>query len=303
MSNQSNEHSSIADRVAASSTLVQPPVRYEPAITTGATAASREEMSEIDLLHPLSSSPSRRSPPSSSRCWLPHPSSFTADNIPLSELEHELQTNRIQGLTQIEAERRLRLCGRNVLPTITTSLLSTVLHELKEPMIILLLLVGVGYAVWGSWLDACTAIIIVFATVAVEIATEMRAKKAVAKLSSLQPPAPAVVIRESKRVQISKEEVVPGDIMLVSAGDKIAADCRVADAKALVVDESVLTGESAGAIKIAQDVPVIPEVVAAVRSTSHSAGASTMASPTTASAAAAAAASHPSSPPANIIFR
>jgi Ca2+-transporting ATPase len=148
------------------------------------------------------------------------------------------------GLSQIEAERRFERVGPNqfVKPQ-KISFLGIAKEEVTEPMILLLLVVGVFYAVFGSLEDALTIFSIIFILVFVEILNEYRAKKAISALSELAAPKTRVV-RDGVIVEVETEKVVPGDILVLTQGTRIAADSKLGVAFDIQVDESVLTGES-----------------------------------------------------------
>jgi Ca2+-transporting ATPase len=150
------------------------------------------------------------------------------------------------GLSQAEAERRLREVGPNQLTKpYTISFLGIAKEEVVEPMILLLLIVGVLYTIfeWPHVEDAVTIFSVIFVLVFVEIWNEYRAKKAISALSVLAAPKTRVM-REGKIVEIETEKVVPGDLLVFIEGTRIAADCKLAVSYDVEVDESVLTGES-----------------------------------------------------------
>ena len=148
------------------------------------------------------------------------------------------------GLSEPEAERRLRRHGPNRLREKKPEpLWEELLEELAEPMILLLLGTGVLYALWGEAADAVTIVVVILALVAVEVTGERRAERAVAALRRLAEPTAAV--RRAGRVrEAPREEVVPGDVVLLQAGRRVAADARLIAAHGLAIDESALTGES-----------------------------------------------------------
>jgi Ca2+-transporting ATPase len=149
-----------------------------------------------------------------------------------------------KGLSDIEVERRLEEFGPNqFVERQKTSFLSIAMEEVAEPMILLLLVVGVVYAVFGSLQDALTIFSIIFVLVFVEIWNEYRAKKAISALAELAAPKTKVV-RNGVMVEIETEKVVPGDVLVFTQGTRIAADCKLEVAYDIQVDESVLTGES-----------------------------------------------------------
>jgi len=149
-----------------------------------------------------------------------------------------------KGLSQVEAERRLEQVGPNQsFRPQKTSFLGIAKEEVTEPMILLLLVVGVAYTAFGSLEDALTIFSIIFVLVFVEIWNEYRAKKAIAALSDLAAPKTRVV-RDGIIVEVETKKVVPGDILVFTQGTRIAADSKLDVAYDIQVDESVLTGES-----------------------------------------------------------
>lgn len=148
------------------------------------------------------------------------------------------------GLSTVEAKRRLDQFGPNRFVTPQKiSFLAIAREEVTEPMILLLLVVGVVYTVFGGLQDALTIFTIIFILVFVEIWNEYRAKKAISALSELAAPKTRV-IRDGMIMETETEKVVPGDTLVLVEGTRIAADCRLDAAFSVQVDESVLTGES-----------------------------------------------------------
>jgi Ca2+-transporting ATPase len=151
-----------------------------------------------------------------------------------------------KGLSNAEAEKRLLEVGPNQLAKpYTISFLGIAKEEVVEPMILLLLVVGVLYTIfeWPHVEDAVTIFSIIFVLVFVEIWNEYRAKKAISALSVLAAPKTRVV-REGRIVEVETERVVPGDLLVFIEGTRIAADCKLDVSYDIQVDESVLTGES-----------------------------------------------------------
>jgi len=148
------------------------------------------------------------------------------------------------GLTDAEAKDILRESGPNrLLETQEISFFDIAREELTEPMILLLLVVGFFYAIWGKLSDAITIFSVILILVFAEIWNEYRAKKAISSLARLSQPK-TKVIREGKVTEIETEKVVPGDILALSTGTRIAADGKVLTSFSLEIDESSLTGES-----------------------------------------------------------
>jgi len=150
----------------------------------------------------------------------------------------------MNGLSNEEAAKRLEQFGPNQLvKTQKISFLGIAKEEIVEPMILLLLFVGVVYTIFGSWEDALTIFSVIFVLVFVEIWNEYRAKKAISTLSELAAPK-AKVLRDGVLVEVETAKVVPGDLLVFIQGTRIAADCKLTVAYDIQVDESVLTGES-----------------------------------------------------------
>jgi Ca2+-transporting ATPase len=155
-----------------------------------------------------------------------------------------LRVDSTSGLSKAEADRRLAQFGPNRLREAKgESLLSVFLEEIHEPMIILLWITGILYAVWAELTDAITIFIIIITLVAVEAVNEHRADRAITALRELAEPT-ALIRRGGQAQELPVEAVVPGDVALLQLGRRIPADARLIDAYGLAVDESALTGES-----------------------------------------------------------
>ena len=149
-----------------------------------------------------------------------------------------------KGLSSEEAKKLLLKFGPNqIFKAEKISFLKIAWHEIREPMILLLLTVGFFYSLWGKLEDALTIFVVIFLLVLAEVYNEFRAKKAIASLEKISAPK-TKVLRDSTISEIDSEDVVPGDILILTSGTKIAADAKVEDSLGLQVDESALTGES-----------------------------------------------------------
>jgi Ca2+-transporting ATPase len=126
-------------------------------------------------------------------------------------------------------------------------------EEITEPMILLLIAVGVLYSIWGTLADSLTIITIVTILVLVEVWNEYRAKRSIAALKKLASPT-TTVLRNGQPVEVQTTQLVPGDIILLKPGERVPADARLLDAFGLEVDEASLTGESFPASKDADAV-------------------------------------------------
>ncbi len=164
--------------------------------------------------------------------------------LPVDAVLDEMRSDMREGLASEEAERRLLQYGPNrLVQERRLTFLAVFWEEAREPMILLLLVVGVLYSVWGAAQDAITIFSVITVLVLVEIFTEYRAKKAVNALRRLTPPT-VTVLREGAASEILAYKLVPGDILLLQTGDAVPADARLVEAYGLEADESALTGES-----------------------------------------------------------
>ncbi|MEU2231638.1 cation-translocating P-type ATPase [Streptomyces vietnamensis] len=148
------------------------------------------------------------------------------------------------GLTQEEAARRLADTGPNEMAARkSVRLHQRVLAQLTDPLIMVLLGAVVLTLAIGDHPDAIVIGLVVLVNTTVGVAQEIRADNAVAALSALTAPH-ARVRRDGAVCDLPAVAVVPGDVLLVGEGDIVAADAELAEASAVLVDESMLTGES-----------------------------------------------------------
>ena len=118
-------------------------------------------------------------------------------------------------------------------------------EEITEPMILLLLTIGVLYGIInkGNLSDSLTIIAVVTILVLAEVWNEYRAKKSITSLRKLASPT-TTVLRDGKTIEVPTLQVVPGDILILKPGERVPADAKLLEAVGLEVDESTLTGES-----------------------------------------------------------
>jgi P-type Ca2+ transporter type 2C len=162
----------------------------------------------------------------------------------IDELLKNLDTDPEMGLTSAEAKTRLAKYGENVIEAEKKETFWDALkEEAREPMILLLLGVGVLYTFWGSLLDGATIFTIIAILVLSEVYNEWKAEQGIEALKELTTPRP-LVLRDGKISEIASEELVPGDILPLSVGERIPADARLVKSYGLQLDESSLTGES-----------------------------------------------------------
>lgn len=152
--------------------------------------------------------------------------------------------SRSPGLTAREAERRLREDGYNELPRRhARSVFDTAVDIAREPMFLLLLAAGSIYLLLGDTADALLLLGFVAVSMTISILQQRRTDRTLERLKDLSSPR-ALVLRDGVPVRIHGREVVAGDILLLEEGDRVAADGILVESHDLLVDESLLTGES-----------------------------------------------------------
>ena len=154
-----------------------------------------------------------------------------------------------QGLTSAEAAERLRRFGPNELPKPPRRNILKIAFEVsRQPMFALLLSAAAIYALLGEPLDAAVLTAFAMLSVSITIIQETRSERVLESLRNLASPR-ALVVRDEKQVRIAGREVVPGDLMILSEGDRIPADATIEKSHDLAADEAILTGESVAVTK------------------------------------------------------
>ncbi len=148
------------------------------------------------------------------------------------------------GLSEVEATRLLKVHGYNELPSQKKpSLLSILIRVLSEPMLLLLIGCGILYFLIGETKDAAMLVAFVFVMIGITFFQERKTERTLEALRELSSPR-ALVIRDGKQIRIPGREVVRKDLIVIREGDRIPADATVLTSENLMVDESLLTGES-----------------------------------------------------------
>lgn len=148
------------------------------------------------------------------------------------------------GLTTAEVIRRRRQYGANVLPERRRpGVFVIAAEELENPLLVLLALAAVAAILMGERIDGAFILVTLAITAGFGIVMALRAERARDALQELLHPV-ALVIRDSREMEVGVEGLVPDDRILLRRGMRVPADARVIDAQSLEVDESMLTGES-----------------------------------------------------------
>ena len=155
------------------------------------------------------------------------------------------------GLTALLAAQRLKTDGYNELPSINKRGFSRIVFEIiKEPMFVLLMGAGVVYLLLGDRLDALFLLVFACLSGIITIVQESRSEKVLEALRNLASPR-ALVLRDGSRIHIAGREVVRDDVLILAEGDRVAADATLLSSIDLLLDESLLTGESVAVRKLA----------------------------------------------------
>ncbi|MFA5163287.1 MAG: cation-translocating P-type ATPase [Patescibacteria group bacterium] len=152
--------------------------------------------------------------------------------------------DNLRGLSSQEASKRLESEGYNELPTEKKRRLLMIIGDiLKEPMILLLLACVTIYLISGDKKESLVLAFSIFIIIFITIYQENKTEKALSALKSLASPR-ALVWRDGSYLQIAGREVVRGDLIFLKEGDRVPADGVLLWNQGLMVDESLLTGES-----------------------------------------------------------
>ncbi|MCX7766229.1 MAG: HAD-IC family P-type ATPase, partial [Candidatus Sumerlaeia bacterium] len=180
---------------------------------------------------------------------------FDYISSPIELIYDQLHTSPM-GLSETEAKARLAIYGYNE-PVLKKkhTILYQILSKFLNPLVIILLIIGTFSLFFGEKISACFVFLMVLISVGLSFIQEFRSEREVEKLKRLVHTT-ATVYRDGKSLEIDFRELVPGDIIYISAGDMIPADIRLITAKDLFINQATLTGESLPVEKTA--VPIQP---------------------------------------------
>jgi Mg2+-importing ATPase len=175
-------------------------------------------------------------------------------SITTEELLSKLQVTA-KGITTAEAKKRLSGYGANSLkPKKRSGTFALLVSQFKSPIILILLAATCLSLFLRNFVDASIILGIVVVSGLLGFWQEHSASNAVAKLLALVQ-IKAAVLRDGKQVEVAVEETVPGDIVILNAGDIVPGDCLILESKDVFVDEAMLTGET---YPVEKEVSVIP---------------------------------------------
>lgn len=167
----------------------------------------------------------------------------------LQEMSETFDINK--GLTDGQVEESRQKNGENKLKEIKgRSIWNQIIDQFKDTTIIILLVAVVINIQFGDKFDSFVILAIIILNAVIGVVQEGKAEKSLKALQDMSTPH-AKVIRNGQEQSISSEDVVVGDLLVLDAGDLVAADVRIVDSKSLKVQESSLTGESVPVDKLA----------------------------------------------------
>ncbi len=182
---------------------------------------------------------------------------FRPATVPIDDVLHQVDATK-RGLTQLEVDARLQQFGPNTLPTNeASSSARTFFRQFESSLVIIMLIATVVSFFLGDHLDAIVILAAVFLNVLVGFFQERRAERALAALQKVAT-FTSTVLRDGRERDIASSDVVPGDVLVLHAGQKVAADSRLLEVYEFEANEAALTGESA---PVEKQAGVLPEAV------------------------------------------
>jgi Ca2+-transporting ATPase len=164
-----------------------------------------------------------------------------------------LQSDGTNGLSSSGAEKRLKEYGANKIETKENkSAWLIFLSQFKSPIVWLLVFAAGLSFYFGEWLAGIAILAVIFINALIGFYMEYQAERSMNELKNLSA-VPAKVLRNTKLEEINAEEIVPGDVVYIEAGDMVPADGRIFNASQVQIDESALTGESVPVEKAIQN--------------------------------------------------
>jgi len=176
-------------------------------------------------------------------------------SLNLEEIARILRTDFEKGLALKEVKDRQEKFGKNLLPEEELpSSWRMFLEQFKSPLVYILIMAGLVSLILKEWTDAIVIFIAVFINGLCGFWEEKKTSKILEKLKKFLRPK-AIVLRENQKKEILAENLVPGDIIFLKAGDRVPADGRLLECQNLRIDESILTGEWVPSQKITNTLP------------------------------------------------
>jgi Ca2+-transporting ATPase len=174
--------------------------------------------------------------------------------LPTSEVSRLLNTTPSGIATSIASERLIEYGGNQIEDKKKKTVLRMLLHQLTDFMILILIAVAIISGFIGDLVDTIIILAIILVNAIIGFIQEFRAEKAMEALKNMTPNY-SRVIREGNTFEIPSIDLVPGDLVLLEAGNRIPADVRFFETHQIKVDESTLTGESHNTEKNSEELP------------------------------------------------
>ncbi|NLB88521.1 MAG: HAD-IC family P-type ATPase, partial [Syntrophomonadaceae bacterium] len=171
----------------------------------------------------------------------------------IDECVKELNTNLTQGLDKNEASRRQAEYPNIIEQSSGVNPLKIFFSQFTDTMVLVLMVASVISGIIGDIADTITIMAIVFINATLGFIQEYRAERSLEEIKKLASPH-ATVLREGNKIKILAQDLVPGDIVFLEAGDRVPADLRLIETYSLAIDEATLTGES---IPVEKDATVV----------------------------------------------
>lgn len=171
---------------------------------------------------------------------------------PIDQLLSSLDINPKQGLSHSQvANSRIKWGSNTVIESHPESLTTLIIEGLKEPMILLLFSIAILSLLFGQMSQAIAMIFVVIIYIVVELINKFRTNNIMAQLRTIAQPT-SKVLRDGKIMEIQTDNIVVGDILILTEGVLVPADARLLSSYGLIIDEAILTGESLPITKNAQ---------------------------------------------------
>jgi len=181
--------------------------------------------------------------------------SHTYHALAADDVTKSLSSNGERGLTAEDVAQRYETFGRNELPIKPGKpAWFRFLLQFHQPLLYILLIAGGVKAFLGSWTNAAVIWGVTVLNAIIGYVQEAKAEGAIASLAKAVT-TETTVLRDGQMLQVPSQDLVPGDVVLLSSGDKVPADLRLLKVRNLQVDESALTGESVPVEKSVQSLP------------------------------------------------
>jgi len=170
-------------------------------------------------------------------------------SLPKSRVIHQLDTDEVRGLTSVDVRKRLARYGQNRLVGKSgPSSIEIYFRQFKSPLLYILLFAAAFSAFEREWSEVTVIMAVVVLNSLIGFFQERKAEKTMASLRKILSPK-AKVLRAGQVQKIDVTQLVPGDIIMVEAGDRVPADARIISCQGLRVNQAALTGESVPAHK------------------------------------------------------